>query len=198
MRTIWVRVRKKRSRKKRPALSRVRRKKSSPRATRKRSRPRRPNLKPRWIPLADTLDQFKQHWKTDDTRGTIYYDQEKKQIDISSVWNMGLLHCPKPWKEFEFQVLMTKPGGFELEINGITLDFGRVFVKPPKSRLVQVKYHSESSLVAGSVDGDVVSKATVLNANWSDRFRCLISKPGGAQCVLSISKIRLLTMRANE
>src|SRR5581483_3992826 len=42
-----------------------------------------------WVTLADSPEQFKAHWRPGNPSGTVFYDRDKRAIDIKSIFGMG-------------------------------------------------------------------------------------------------------------
>ena len=167
---------------------------------------RRWSRRPKWLALADTQEQFQQHWRIGNDPVSYSFDATNKIIDSNGSGNLAGLSCPRKWKEFycEISVPYVPAGKFDLTLNhessaspaspqSITFELGDVLGKVPVTASLRVKLDDDYGNFVVLLNGVRVRQAASLDGpEWMNSFNCTFSSGNGGNAKLEMKNIHLL------
>ena len=159
---------------------------------------------PKWLALADTQEQFQQHWRIGNDPVSYSFDATNKIIDSNGSGNCRTC-CPRKWKEFycEISVPYVPAGKFDLTLNhessaspaspqSITFELGDVLGKVPVTASLRVKLDDDYGNFVVLLNGVRVRQAASLDGpEWMNSFNCTFSS-GNGNAKLELKNIHLL------
>jgi hypothetical protein len=147
-----------------------------------------------WLPLADTLGAFRQHWRQGNDAIDFFFDATSKTIIVTGSGNLGGLACPRKWKEFycEIEVSYLSFGHFDLAVKQARFKLGEALGKLPAKASLRVRLADESGNAVVLLNGVRVSQVRIPGPNWTDSFDCTFSSDGGGNAKLQLKNILLL------
>lgn len=147
-----------------------------------------------WKTLANDFDELDQHWRKGTNSGNFRYDAQAKVLSINSPHDLGTISYKGKWSELSFEVRASQLSfdNFDLAVNENTLKLGRSILRPGTWVTVRITCQASARQLDATVDGRVVSSATVPQS-LTNQLECRLNSGGGQNAVLELKNIRVRT-----